>query len=496
MRPDAAPAIMIMGDYAQIDPADLPEWGPVGCWKYWAWDNLNPASNAYAWPIIDKYLDAAMALGKPCAISIMPYTSPSDATKADKTPQWVYSSSGQKPWDDGYGGTYPAWNSWPWDKAFSDFVAAFGARFDGDPRVHSVWICTAHYGETVVKSNGVDMTGHNPGRFFTNTLSWYHQAFPSTPLYMLCTGPTDRKALAELAWARGINIKYNGLNRDLGNQYMLQPTPGGGLMQLAHEATERGYPTAWEHAYNLTHQGETYWAMITGLANGMEVLDLPVQGLETLASIPGLWEWVLGIMAHPRERVAMWIARDTRNPPPGNGYESGFPGPWVRGDILVNAQVGASGSPLHRSAPGTMTNALYGYGGVGWCKEKELTVAVDLPPGNYDVQLVSGVALWQTVAQVIQIDGLTTIVFPGERWVHRVVVTPSEDEPPPPPPPPPDLTELFEEVQELKALQALDLIELAKQAAAITDLDRATVRLLERLGAVDDKLAGVRNALN
>ena len=165
MRREATPGLFVMHDHSNIDPADFPNWGPVGAAMWWGWSQLNPGANAYNWPMVDEYLDKAASLGKPVALAVMLLPGPDQ----DMTPAWVY--GGGVGWDDGNGGTYPRWNDWAWDQAFAKFVAAFGAKYDGDPRVHSVWISTAMYGETVTNAEGCNLNGHNPGRFFSNALS-------------------------------------------------------------------------------------------------------------------------------------------------------------------------------------------------------------------------------------------------------------------------------------------------------------------------------------
>ena len=499
MRREATPGLFVFHDHANISPPAT--WGPVGSWMYWAWSELNPSKGVYNWSVIDNYLAKAAAMGKPVAISVMPYTSPKDVTKADKTPPWVY-TGGCEPWDDGAGGTYPAWGDYRWDREWAAFIAAFGAKYDGSEEVHSVWICTAHYGETNIDlPTGGSLDGHNPGQYFSNTLGGYAEAFPTTPLFMIATGPTNRLSLCQHAWELGVNVKFNGLVRDAKNQHgvkLMPPGPDGGLMDIAHEATERGLPTAWEHAYALTQPKEAYWAMLSGLANGMEVFDTEIVGLETIAAIPGLWAWMLDVMRAPRDRVAMWVARDTASPPPGNQYESGYPGPWVRGGIAVGADVGAPGSPLYASAPSSLTATLEGYGGIGYVEEFEAYVTLDgLPPGNYRIEIVtsSGEA-WEMGEQVVAVDGRTYIDLPmGTTWVHRVVVTPTDEEPPPPPPDPPSIAELTAKVGELTEglLAMIDVVN--AQDEDIQALEQAIAVHLERIGRLDAKLAKMHEAL-
>ena len=423
MRATAKPGIFCMHDYANINPADFPSWGPVGSAMWWGWSQLNPGSGAYAWPIVDDYLDKAAALGKPVALAVMLYPGPNQ----DATPAWVYGGGKGWPGTNASGQTfyYPKYNDGAWDTAFRNFVAAFGARYDGDPRINSVWISTLLYGETVISQPDGGELSHNPVRFILNAIDWYGAAFPTTPLYIVCTGTTDRRAIAEYALARGIDLKMNGLVRDAANQHMLRPVPNGGLMDVARTAETLGRPMAFEHAYNLQSQGETYTAMLTGLAHGMELFDTTIVGLETLAKIPGMWAWMLGIMAHPRDRIALWIARDTQIPPPGNGWEHGVPGPWRRGEIAVNAWAVARGAADWQAAPATLTGALYGYGGIGRCDEDKLVVSVDVPAGNYLIEVVvADGSSWYAEEMVINVDGMATSTSAATTPLQVALLTP------------------------------------------------------------------------
>lgn len=480
MRQLPNPGIFLMhGDLAAVKPA----WGPCGMWRWFTWASLNPAQSRYDWTAVDAYLDKAA--GRPVALSIMLYPD----INQDCTPAWV--GAGWPIKDGAYaGGTFPRWNDWAWDAAIKEMIGQFGARYDADPRVAAVWICTARYGETVTDGLGSDT--HNPGRFFSNMLNWYAAAFPTKPLMILNTGPTDRLALSRQAWELGICAKFNALNRDVRTYVMVRPTPGGGHAEIAQEALARGMGQGWEHYYAET-PNETYWAIQTMLALGGTVLDLPAKHLDALAAIPGLWDFALDVMETPLDQVGMFVARDTTSPT--GDWEHGYVGPWKR-RIATNATCYAPGSADYKAAPTWLTGTMEGWGGIGRT-DGPLSITLDLPAGEYDLEVTycppEG-AEWMTMLTTATAP--STITLPtGACWLHRVIALPATGEPEPEPPPDADLTAIRSDITRLDALTtSLDMAQDA-QAERLAELDAALVRLESRIAALEDSKAAALEAL-
>jgi len=487
LRPLPNPGIFLMhGDMAQLRPT----WGECGMWRWWTWAALNPANGVYKWEAIDDYLDACAAQGRKAAISILLYPD----INQDTTPAWVYNGGKGWPIVGGTyaGGTFPRWNDWAFDAALKEMIAAFGKRYDGDPRLHSVWLTFARYGETVTDGLGSDL--HNPGRYFRNVINWYDAAFPTTPLAALITGPTDRLALADLCWQKGIVVKFNALVKDSPTHVQLKPTPGAGHAEIARKAMSLGQPTAWEHYYP-ANAPETYWAIQTLIGLGGTLLDLPAAHLDALAAIPGLWSWALEAMQVNQELVGYYAARDTAYPPPGNGWEHGWPGPWER-NITVNAVCHAPGSAGYKAAPASLTSTLEGYGGIGWCPDG-LTVTATLPEGEYEVETTyapAGNTNWVTHYMVTTLPGSLPI-YDKPCWVHRVTALPYEQEPWEPDEPDADLSGIRRDLETITALtNSLDMVQEA-HATKLAELDAALVRLEQRILALEDSKEAARSAL-
>jgi len=189
----------------------------------------------------------------------------------------------------------------------------------------------------------------------------------------------------------------------------------------------------------------------------------------------------------------MWIARDTDTPPPGNQYESGYPGPWVRGEIWANAIVGGRDSALWRGAPAGLTEHMYGHGGIGRCDEDALLIDAGLPDGNYRASVIyapNGNETWVESEQVVAtVDGMVGLALDGHCWVHRIVILPTDDEPPPPPPEPPDVSELAAKVAETTEglLALIDVVN--RQDAELEGLEHTIDAYLGRIDALEAKVA-------
>lgn len=350
------PAVMVMGDYANRDwRTEKPDWGPVGSWFWAGWDELeaNPG-------LIETYLSKAAALGKTVALSVMLYPD----LNRDCTPKRVYAmmgyTSGRVIAASGTTATVtcPRWGEPIWEQEYARFVEGLAARYDGDPRIHSIWICTGIYGETVTSKNGYEVGGYWFRRWVVRTLDNYRAAWTKTPVMLICTGTPDRRYYAEECAARAIGVKFNALQPDAKNAVL--PKSGGGLAEIADDLMSV-VPFGYEHAYAETPE-QTYWAMLYLLTFGGRVLDLPVAHLDALAKLEmpneSMWQFVLRMM----DDGALFVARDTEFPT--GDWEHGWNGPYERGLKLTDGvlELGGRGSDLLKAAPDALKTYVSAYG--------------------------------------------------------------------------------------------------------------------------------------
>ncbi len=122
-----------------------------------------------------------------------------------------------------------------YQRAFSDLIHAFGARYDGDPRIAWIEISNGIFGETSpVESiyndclQTVGLTSDMWVDFVKWSVDTYRHAFPRTQL-LLQYAPRylerwERREFSDYAASLGVGLKHNGLKPD-GAGTPSSPTP-------------------------------------------------------------------------------------------------------------------------------------------------------------------------------------------------------------------------------------------------------------------------------
>ncbi len=139
------------------------------------WKFVEPEQGQYNWPMIDKALETATARGQTLLLRIAPY----GKDIREDVPSWYRAMVGPEK------SLPPKWQTDPEDpryaKHFGGFIRAFGARYDGDPRLESVDLA-------IVGSWG---EGYGSDRLTDKSrkalLDAYLDSFEETPLLMLLT---------------------------------------------------------------------------------------------------------------------------------------------------------------------------------------------------------------------------------------------------------------------------------------------------------------------
>jgi hypothetical protein len=302
--PTVVPVMYVMFDYHNRDyQKERPDYGPLGSWMWWTWDQIHVGPGQYDWSAIDNYLARAASMRitlpsgeeipKPVAISIEVFPD----VGRDQTPEWLYRryipNAPQISRDyvgysqdlDGEGGCdpigAPRWGDAVWEEHLTDLVMALGERYNDDPRVNSVWICSGLYGELISTCRYCGRTynfdrGGEFGRWVLRLMDTYREAFPTKPLYIINSGRSyERYATTERAksYHPKMGVKHNTLNYDLPNEYGEQSTAGFGLMETINPISTT-VPIAFEHFFAASpHQ--TYWATMNGLAHHADLFDFP-----------------------------------------------------------------------------------------------------------------------------------------------------------------------------------------------------------------------------
>ena len=348
--PTPIPIIYNMNDYANRDWANLhPEYGPMGAWANWGWLAVHQGPGQFNWDPIERYLALSKnhqvtlrdgtVISKPIAISIQVFP---DAG-FDNTPEWIYRHIpgsptyngrlvGQIVDPDGPGGcpglAAPNWGHPTWQQYFDEMVRAFGAKYNNDPRIDSVWIASGMYGETIIEKNfyGCNYNfGVAPfGQWVKyRVMDVYREAFPTKPLYLINTGGGClRRDTAEIAYSFPVRIglKHNSLTYDMRDEFSRLGC--GKIETMMPYSTS--IPIGFEHAFG-ANPWQVYWATLNGLTHHADLFDFPYHPtewdiLDVLAQLKNLlhgydhWEFIDRYLGRTLNNTpGVWIVfRDTQ----------------------------------------------------------------------------------------------------------------------------------------------------------------------------------------
>ncbi len=395
-----APIFYVMhgGSYPPTEGA-----GGLGSWMWVGWKLIEPQAGQYNWGIFDSYLAAegskntrllnGQVLRKPIAISIQILTD----VRQNDVPDYIYKeiteSRDPKKWLESFPAfpkldgrvckiedacdsanhcdpvLRPPWEHPYFQERFRALVRAFGARYDKDPRVNSIWIATGLYGENVTAGLGgcANAKGgkcpasdpccyqsqcrfdFSPVNVFGNwliqkdILGTYRAAFPTKPLFIINSAPTARHELASraLQLSPPLGIKHNALEFDLPDQNTSDNAQWRSINIYWNEARTRGLEgmVGFEHFYYHA-PANTYWALLAGLSRGMTLIDLPKAHLDVIAQMQREHDRAAINRDNSGDYFPMWrfvedhFARKVSNTPSvwivlrETGYATGEPGDW------------------------------------------------------------------------------------------------------------------------------------------------------------------------
>lgn len=299
----------------------------VGAYQWHLWEALNPGQGEYNWEPIERGLakleGVTLPNGEPKPAMLGIFWSLSEFKSPwlygyDGTPTWVYArcpsatvygrkmgfalaytyeyvENGVTKTKTIYSGIPRYDNASLWQGAVFDFVKAFGARYNGDPRIAAIKICPGLDGETQIhkdasgKPNWFTLCAKQAagaeygfGNFVQPLMEAYKDAFPDTPLFI---NNAPNRGLRPVTWLKGKQIgvgSYHcGMQPDLdsheGNATKpTDDTPSTGYCgswQHMGWANEEGLPVGVESA----HWGDDqyrYWGMLAGLHYHPTIADL------------------------------------------------------------------------------------------------------------------------------------------------------------------------------------------------------------------------------
>ena len=277
LRPSAPyPGVYGFNDKSHLDPAVYPVYGGHRAFR---WYDLEPwVDDGYQWRLIEEWIQAETALGKPVGIGINSYNG--ICCGGDLTPPWVYDAAPDA--------ELLCHQEWPipkywhpsWLVAWEDMIRDLAARYDGDPRLAWVEISTGMYGENWPADKFwhtacLDQEGLTSALWLQTMkqiVDIYDDAFTETPL-LLQFAPfykliTERRDISEYAAQKDIGLKHNGLWPDTDGAII--DDPGKSYYRSGQYDPFLLWGdqvlTGWEgQEYQLTGDVGTLWGMYNAL---------------------------------------------------------------------------------------------------------------------------------------------------------------------------------------------------------------------------------------
>ena len=319
------PGVYTFNDKTHLDPAVYPIYGGH---KPFHWYDLEPwADDDYQWRLVEEWIEAEIALGKPVGIGINSYDGA--CCGGDLTPPWVYAAAPeaeilcQQAWP------IPRYWHPQWMAAWEDLIKDLAARYDGDPRLAWVEISTGMYGENwpadffwhAACLEDAGLTSALWVQTMKQIVDIYDEAFSQTPL-LLQFAPyyrlsTERREITEYAARKGIGLKHNGLWPDTNGAIV--DDPGKSYYRAGQYDPFLLWgdqvATGWEgQEYQLTGDVGTLWGMYSGLNKHVDYILLGEEIVSNPSRRPMLEFAQTYLGRTVSDTPAVWVALREHDP--------------------------------------------------------------------------------------------------------------------------------------------------------------------------------------
>ncbi len=312
----ARPGVYTFYDWQHLDPARYPI---VGGHVTLQWKTLDVGPGRYDWGWLDRYLAQDARLGKADGVGLDPYDGP--CCGGSGVPPYVAQASPDVEITCGTEVIPRYWHP-SYRAAYGRFIADFGRRFDGDPRIAFVEVGVGMFGETQPARDEHDVCLEAAGLTSAEWLDYarwaidaYAAAFPRTPL-VLEYAPRykytcERRTLADYAVSRGVGLQHSGLVPDGGGVTVIddESRAAAGCGQYDPMGAWEGQALlGWEGTEWGDHTGPaaTLWRIYNGLdkhpdfilLDAPQVTDPQRRGMiefanqyagRTIENTPGVW---------------------------------------------------------------------------------------------------------------------------------------------------------------------------------------------------------------
>jgi hypothetical protein len=261
------PGVYIARDYNNLDPS---EWPIVGGYNTYTWQQLEPSEGQYRWDLLDNFLAAQAAKGKPAALGFVTY-----GGSGPLVPSWFSSQNPTAIITCGTEKIPKYWHS-AYLQKYGNFIRAVAARYNGDPRLEFIAMGVGIYGETQPAQDQYDqcmLDNGLSGALWVSTVNQitniYGQAFTNSHVLLLGTPRflhvCERKQWTDYAATTyGIGDFHAAMQADADAQ-AIPDKPGfegcGAVDPILKWSLQ--YPTAQEAYHYMTPtEAETYWGVL------------------------------------------------------------------------------------------------------------------------------------------------------------------------------------------------------------------------------------------
>ena len=286
-----------------------PEYGALGGWAPFHWDDLNPQQGVYDWSLADRYIIDAQnmqvilpngdVVAKPVGIAVEVWAMEELDNRIGEMyiPSWVTYQCGSctSCYDpDGIAGyckpfCTPKYTDSCWQYWFDQFIIAMGQHYDDNPEFYNLeWINIATgCDEEVVERKDVHgcayASGDTPAflAWVDQVMETYNLAFPNTVQVIQSTLHSihyNAQLVASFE-SKMTGVKVNGLevNHPNGEVYFDGVLVGGisGFSMVHHEEI----PTAYEPAHGNGIAG-SYWFFMEGLFAHPYMFDIQLPNIK------------------------------------------------------------------------------------------------------------------------------------------------------------------------------------------------------------------------
>ncbi len=287
-----------------------PEYGALGGWAAFHWNDLNPEKGFYDWSKTDKYIRDAQAMqvtlpdgsviAKPVGIAIETWAMEEldNQIGINYTPYWVAAQGGGSTGScydpDGSGPCKPfctpRFSSLVWQYWLDQFILAMGQHYDNNPEFYNlafVLIATGADQETSERKSFGDCA-YNPGgntRAFDDwvfhVMGTHNIAFPNTPHFIQSTlhGIHYHAQHAATFPSKMTGVKVNGLEVDVPSaEIRFDGVLVGGVTGFS-EVWHESIPTGFEPKHGNGIKG-SYWFYMQGLSVYPYMFDIQLPNIK------------------------------------------------------------------------------------------------------------------------------------------------------------------------------------------------------------------------